>query len=157
MENAAFSFVLVSVLSLSVRWGLESVATVWELLMVPVMRAGSGVNVRLALAGLQNGSPGSRPRPSRLSAAIIEVFLPSPHVHCLLYITFLFLLPPPPCSLRPSPRHACTLPGLALSSRAPCMWLKSEAGAAAKPQDRNGALAEENRPLFWVLEVEGGR
>lgn len=35
------------------------------------------------------------------------------------------------------------------------MWLKSEAGSAAKPQDRNGALAEENRPLFWVLEVDG--
>lgn len=37
------------------------------------------------------------------------------------------------------------------------MWLKSEAGSAAKPQDRNGALAEENRPLFWVQEVDGGR
>lgn len=117
--------------------------------------AGLGVNVRLALAGLHNGSQGSRPC----------LALPSPggsHNRsfpavsaCLLFTLhhFYFLLPRPT-----SPPAMCArCQALALLIPEPCMWLKYEAGSAAKPQDCNGALAEENRPLFWVLEVDAGR
>lgn len=76
-----------------------------------------------------------------------------------VYTTPLLFSPPslhPACPTSP-PAMCARCQALALLIPEPCMWLKYEAGSAAKPQDRNGALAEENRPLFWVLEVDAGR
>lgn len=156
LENAALSFVL-----LSGRAG--GFACSWRPSLLSADASSNGsrrfggkreVSARRPPEGLPGEAPSPRPR---RAAAIIEVFLPSPHVCCCLDTTFSFSSLPHPARSASPPTVRARCQALALLIPEPCMWLKCEAGSAAKPQGRNGALAEENRPLFWVLEVDAGR
>lgn len=74
--------------------------------------AGLGVNVRLALTALQNGSPGSRP-PRVLTSRRCRHNLSFPAVStCPLFtLHHFYFLPPFFFFFSDSPCYACTLPG----------------------------------------------
>lgn len=101
--------------------GSESAATVCELPNITVVRAASlGVNVRLALTALQNGSPGSRPLRALTSRRCRHnLSFPAVSTCPLFTLHHFYFLPVFSSTSRPPffsdfPCYACTLPGLTL-------------------------------------------